>query len=294
MEYLKIIVQCDDTTILEENLEEYCKSIATMGVVGYEIDNMEDILKLSFTRWQLNLVPMELTFGDLLNVVSNLCILFKIKLMESKVITDNTNYLLQKSDNDIFYFNNVCVYNHMEDFVNHGYDNLIPIYISQGMGFGTGKHETTSLCIFLIEYLHSKNIKFEVALDLGCGSGILSLVISKLFNIPVTASDIDDLAIYAAKEAFNANGVNIETIISDGFNGINNVEYSLIVANILMNPLLEMKNSLYDHLQSDGYLIVSGFLDNQLSTILNELMGVGFRLLKILQKDVWCAVLFIK
>lgn len=119
-------------------------------------------------------------------------------------------------------------------------DGVIPIRIEAGLAFGTGHHETTTLCLGVLSDLSHR--KFSRVLDLGSGTGLLAIGAAKLWKRPVLASDIDPVAVEVIDENARANGVGplVKSVVADGL--IHPVlaaaaPCDLIMANILAGPL---------------------------------------------------------
>ncbi len=181
------------------------------------------------------------------------------------------------------------------------YDGEIPkgiksIKIDAGMAFGTGEHETTSNCLKALSEL-SQN-KYINCLDMGCGSGILAIAMAKSWPNQITAVDIDKQAIRVTEENIHINKVGfITTGQSNGYKSKlveKNAPYQLITANILANPLIEMANDAYKHLQKDGILILAGFLNDQMENVLNAHLKQGFILIQTISEEHWPALMLKK
>ena len=166
------------------------------------------------------------------------------------------------------------------------------ILINPGMGFGTGSHETTYLCLkFLDEFSKGP----ERCLDFGCGSGILGIAAIKLFNSKVDFVDVSKEALENCHENlilnFKENSLQGSSIIiRDRF--IPKKEYDLIFANILEVVLLAERDSILGCLKSKGKLIISGLLNEQKDEFLLKFNSSGS--LKILESKSmgdWCAIL---
>ncbi|WP_341792490.1 50S ribosomal protein L11 methyltransferase [Rickettsia endosymbiont of Gonocerus acuteangulatus] len=142
--------------------------------------------------------------------------------------------------------------------------------IEASRAFGTGNHETTSGCIEALEYL--KAIKANKILDIGTGSGILSFIAKKLWNeAEILACDIDDASVEIAKENASFNNSNIkfyqntsENILLDSYY---NSKFDLVISNILALPLIKLSTQISNLMNKNGYLVLSGFLDNQLADV---------------------------
>jgi ribosomal protein L11 methyltransferase len=141
---------------------------------------------------------------------------------------------------------------------------VIPIRIEAGLAFGTGHHETTTLCLSLLSALAKKH-HFSRALDLGCGTGLLAIGAAKLWRKPVFASDIDPVAVQVTRENAAANEVSplVRAIVADGLENPAlgaGAPYDLIVANILAGPLTRLAPAIASALARNGVLILSGLL----------------------------------
>jgi ribosomal protein L11 methyltransferase len=129
-------------------------------------------------------------------------------------------------------------------------DGLLPVVVDPGQAFGTGAHPTTQLCLrFLLEHVPVS------LLDLGCGSGVLSIAAAKLGYRPVVALDLDAAAVEAARANADANDVAIEVrradVLSDRL-----PDAELALANIAAEPLLEVAGRIEaPELVASGYLV---------------------------------------
>ena len=135
----------------------------------------------------------------------------------------------------------------------------ISIDITPGMAFGTGTHATTKLCIRALEERLKK--KELLVLDVGTGSGILSIAAARLGAAEVLGLDIDGVAIQNARENVMQNRVSDIVKIRKGSIGDVREKFDMIVANIDPRRLRRMRKPLIHHLKSGGFLILSGILE---------------------------------
>ena len=145
----------------------------------------------------------------------------------------------------------------------------ILIQIDPGMAFGSGRHSTSILCLELLE----ENIKGgENVLDIGTGSGILSIGAVKLGAARVLAVDVDERAVFVAKENFQSNNVDDKAFVlcSDGLNSVNG-KYEIIVVNISAKIIVYIIPLLTPYLNPNGKLILSGILDTEAFQIQEKL-----------------------
>lgn len=147
------------------------------------------------------------------------------------------------------------------------------IIINPSLAFGTGSHPTTKMCIkFLAEVIEGG----EKLLDLGCGSAILAICAEKLGASSILAVDIDEIALKEAEKNIKRNRckkIKLAKTIGDDSN------FDLIVCNILLNTIIELKDKIYQSLKRDGKLILSGILKDQTDEIL-EAFSSDFKLLR--------------
>jgi ribosomal protein L11 methyltransferase len=156
-------------------------------------------------------------------------------------------------------------------------DGLVPVVVDPGLAFGTGAHPTTQLCLrFLLEH---EPISL---LDLGCGSGVLSIAGAKLGYAPVTAFDLDDAAVAATRANAEVNSVELRVerrdVLSDPLPSA-----GLALANIASEPLTKVAPRV-----ESAELVASGYLVSE------ELELEGWRLVERKELQGWVADLFQK
>ncbi len=170
----------------------------------------------------------------------------------------------------------------------------IPIRIDPGMAFGTGTHPTTQLCLTLLEdYLHID----EPVLDVGCGSGILSIAALKLGASHAFGVDTDTDAIAAAEENAIINNVADQSTYAVG--SVEKIKAGcfpiwrapIVLSNILAPILLRLLDAgLGDLVLSDGVLLLSGILEEQFPKLRAALHHLGFRIQEKRQIKDWIAI----
>ena len=170
------------------------------------------------------------------------------------------------------------------------------IYIYPGMGFGTGSHETTFLCLKLFtENLLSERI--ENALDFGSGSGILGLSVFKFFpDARVDFYDIDPEAnknCYQNAETNSLQDKSFRLLLPEVRSRLQK-EYDVVFANILESILMLEKDQLIAHTKIGGSLILSGLLKPQAKGIIESYSKSGMTLISHLEKGDWAAIMFRK
>lgn len=165
----------------------------------------------------------------------------------------------------------------------------IPIVIPPGMAFGTGTHATTKLCIQALESRLKK--KGLSVLDVGVGSGILSITAAKLGAKEVWGIDIDEVSVKVARENVNQNSVSDIVRIRKGTIGNIRKRFDVVVANIDLKNLMKMRKSLLRHLKSQGSLILSGVLEGDEDRLCQHYLGTGlFQRAKVAQEEGWVCI----
>ncbi len=165
-----------------------------------------------------------------------------------------------------------------------GYINIL---IDPALSFGTGHHESTSSCL---ELLGETIAKDKTLLDVGCGSGILSIAAYKL-GAKVDLSDSDEMSIESAKNNFKLNGAHYNEIWVGSANKAK-TSYDVVVANIVADVLIMISKDLKNTLKRDGVLILSGILDKYLDNVLSKFDE--FKTIKIIKKKEWRTLLLSK
>ena len=161
-----------------------------------------------------------------------------------------------------------------------------PVYIEPGMAFGTGNHETTSMCIELMQDLELKD---KTVLDMGCGSGILGIAAAVLGAGAVVLSDIDPQA--AEASAYNAelNKVSDKCKIILGDLNTDSCKADLVIANITADVLLRLRDQMNDLLKPDGAVIISGIINSRGGEIDGAYRGL-FGIASKLWRGAWQAL----
>lgn len=164
----------------------------------------------------------------------------------------------------------------------------IVIELDPGMAFGTGSHETTMMCTEALDkYVRDDSIVFDV----GCGSGILSIVAAKLGAKSVTGIDLDETCVKVSKENVDNNKVSELVDIKLG-NLLDVIEgkATIIVANIIAEIIVEMTSDLKEYLESDGIFICSGIISEKINMVKNALLEKGFNILEVKENNGWACI----
>lgn len=172
----------------------------------------------------------------------------------------------------------------------------VVLQIDPGHIFGTGTHETTQLCITLLErYLQKEN----TMLDIGCGSGILSIAGLLLGAKEADAIDIDPNAIKIAYENSDRNQIDRaryhvaagdvleDTAVQDMYKGKN---YDVVVANIVADIIIALTKQVPDYIKQAGIFVCSGIIVERKQDVLDALAAAKFSVVEVVEKASWAAI----
>ncbi|MHA6250931.1 50S ribosomal protein L11 methyltransferase [Oceanobacillus sp. CAU 1775] len=167
-------------------------------------------------------------------------------------------------------------------------DEII-IELDPGMAFGTGTHPTTMLSIQALEKYMSGN---ELILDVGCGSGILSIAAAKLGADTVYAYDLDEIAVKSSKANIAENDLSNKIIVQQN-NLLNDIhkQADLIVANILAEIIVKFVDDAWENLKNNGIFITSGIIQDKKQLVLDELVKQGFEVIEIKELEDWVSII---
>ena len=281
LDYGSTGVAIEDPTTLEENLHDDFGTIVELSPTDYpEVGVVVKgyINELNFDNETFNRFKDELVqLGKNINIGE----FFKI---ETTTIQDSD---WENSWKDYFDILNIgekfVIVPTWREYENE--EGKYVINIDPGMAFGTGGHETTSLCIKNLE----KYVKpHDNVIDVGCGSGILSIAASYLTDGSLKAVDLDKLAVDVSRENFALN--NLENRIEVEEASLLTKEtkkYDVIVANILAHIIELMLEDAYKLLEDGGYFITSGIIKDKKDELLEKMLKQGFKLVEETSDNEW-------
>lgn len=194
-----------------------------------------------------------------------------------------------------FYVDDILIIPSWEEVKAEDADKMI-IHIDPGTAFGTGMHETTQLCMRqLKKYVTSET----ELLDVGTGSGILSIVALKLGAKHAAGTDLDPCAITATRENLEVNNipegamdVMIGNIIDDKEvqDAVGYEKYDIVVANILADVLVPLTPVIVNHLKPGGVYITSGIIDDKEEVVKEAVLAAGLELVEVTYQGEWVSV----
>ena len=281
LDYGSTGVAIEDPTTLEENLHDDFGTIVELsptdfpdvGVIVKGYINELNFDDETFTRFKGELEQL----GQNINIGE----FFKI---ETTTIKDSD---WENSWKDYFDILNIgekfVIVPTWREYENE--ENKYVINIDPGMAFGTGGHETTSLCIKNLE----KYVKpHDDIIDVGCGSGILSIAASYLTDGEIKAVDLDKLAVDVSRENFALNNLENRIAVEEASLLTKETKkYNVIVANILAHIIELMLDDAYKLLEDGGYYITSGIIKDKKDELLEKMLKRGFKLVEETSDNEW-------
>ncbi len=164
------------------------------------------------------------------------------------------------------------------------------VKLDNNMAFGTGEHETTSMCVELLQKYVTPE---SVCIDVGCGSGILGISAVKLGARFAYLTDIDAVAVESAKHNARLNGVT-EKVLIDRSNLLDDssLKGDIMLANITADILENLAPSIPNNLKAGGTLILSGIIDSKLNRVIDVYSAQGLKLVEKVKKGEWNALAF--
>lgn len=299
MEWIEIVIEaCPER---EEHVENVLYNV---GAQGLAIEDPNDIIELSKKEGDWDYIDLEL-----LEMEKDI-ITIKAYFQETEDLPEKIENIRRKVPNCIVNVNkvdptiwedswkkyykplkigkNIIIKPSWEDYDKDEEDLII--HLDPGMAFGTGTHETTKMCVISLEDFIKKD---DIVYDIGCGSGILSIVSAKLGAGKVIGVDLDPMSVRIGKENVVLNNVEDKVQIFKG-NLFNNLDIDekadLIVANIIAEVIIGMSKNIGQYLKKQGIFITSGIILDKIPLVEEALRSNGFKIKKTNIQGEWACV----
>lgn len=299
------------TVNVEGKYTEQAAAIANMTVpYGIYIEDYSDLEQGAWDIAHIDLIDEELVAKDRENSIIHIYIsecdnaAEALEFLKERFTAENIPFVLGSlgvSDNDWNenwkkYFHTteigdrLAVVPSWEKYENK--NNRVCLNIDPGAAFGTGTHATTSLCLALLE--NYVNAETEM-LDIGTGSGILSIASVLLGAKNAVGVDIDAQSVKTAKENAQINKIadKCEFLVGDLADKVSG-KYNVVCANIVADVIIKLFDDVERFLAKDGVFITSGIIDIRKADVLKKAEEMGFETVEECYKDNWCAFVFKK
>lgn len=301
MKWIEVSVNID-----KKNEEIVSEIFYGIGAKALEIKDDNDLIDLSNRKedWDFFGIDLEGINLDKVNIKSyfseeediDRILIFLKENIEEK----NLGSISTKEIDDEDYLNNwkkyfkpfkigenIIIKPSWEDYQEKEKD--IVIDIDPGMAFGTGTHETTSLCIEALEKYIKKG---DRVFDIGCGSGILSIVSAKLGAEKIVAIDLDPACVRISKENISKNNLEDKVEIKHGdLMEVLEGKADVIVANIIAEVILMITDDISDYLKKDGIFISSGIILDKKDQVIEALEKNNFKIEEEKIQGEWVSII---
>lgn len=276
----RILINSDN----ESALSNY---FISLGAVAITTEPVEALYEAAHHYCQLVVLFNDETIVETMNAI--LPILASQDLIEDYAFHQHDDSIdwvaeTQKEFAPILIGDRLCIASDKQELLEQ---ERVTVVLDPGSAFGTGTHPTTYLCLAWLE----KNIRGgESLIDYGCGTGVLSIAALKLGAKQVIAVDIDDLAITATEINATLNSISPDQLAAVKCLPELISQVDIIVCNIIINPLVTFAQQFANYLRSDGILVLSGMLVEQIDEVV-EAFSSQFQLISHDHYDEWARVI---
>lgn len=226
---------------------------------------------------------------DILPVIEQLKLLLPVKAKTEIITVEQSDWAnnWKKYYKPVRVGKNIVIKPSWEQYDKKETDVIVEL--DPGMAFGTGTHETTRMCMELLE----RFVKPDTSvLDVGCGSGILSITSLLLGAKNAVGVDIDPVAVSVAIENGERNNFTAPRYVIKKGNLVDEIEgkYDIAVANIVADAIIMLCPDVLPFIKDDGYFICSGIIEDRIEDVKEKLTNEGYIIQEILQQGEWCAM----
>lgn len=268
---------------IEEDILNKTYNNEMVTIKGYfpETKNVDELIKL---------------ISDKISGISEYIETGKVKIEYSELYEDDWANNWKAYYKPFNITDNVIIKPTWEDYSTS--NSSILIEMDPGMAFGTGTHETTRMCARLLEkFIESE----DNVIDVGSGSGILSIISAKLGAKNIIAMDIDEDAVNATKNNCRINNVCNKVKVFEGtLDSFSNVEKyfnyekaDVVVANIIADVIINLCEAVRLYVKRKGLFIASGIIKDKKDSVLSKYFENGFQCKQIVEDGEWVAIVFI-
>ena len=266
MPWLRLTLECQDQHV--EALSELFEQFSAIAVSKEAVSDEEHFAGVAEdpVYWKRTavsaLLDASIDMDILLACARNRIGTENLLSKQVELIQDNNWLEAHKAEHaELVFADRLCVH---PEWVEPSRDYPFKLVLEPGLAFGSGRHDTTSLCL---EWLASNELSGKTLLDYGCGSGILALCAAVLGASHVSAVDIDEQALSATRDNAQNNRLEDRIDVQHG-DSKDLAMVDILVANILLNPLLDLAPRISKLVRQQGQLVLSGILAVQVEQCL--------------------------
>jgi ribosomal protein L11 methyltransferase len=276
-----------------EDPNEIRREIAKPNSLDYADDEFlsslgDDVVIKVYFPGEVNIIEMTDLIKEKINYISNFLVVGEGYKDFKDVDDEDWSTSWKKYYKPVRISERVTIKPTWEEYISA--EGEVVVELDPGMAFGTGTHETTQMCARLLEQRLKAG---DTVIDVGCGTGILSIIASKLGAGQIEAIDIDDIAVRVAKENCEINNVSHNVNVSKGvLKDINIKKVDLIVANIIANVIIDISELVPYYVGANGYFVASGIIRERKQEILDLYRSKGFTCETALELGEWVAIVF--
>ena len=285
-----LLIELGAQGVAIEDSADYLGEVGRYGELFPEVEQSDTIEIKAYYPETVNIIELKQALQEKLTELADFLELGQIQLGSSELAEEDWADNWKKYFEPARVTHDLTIVPSWTDYA-AGPDEKI-IKLDPGMAFGTGTHPTTKMSLFALEQVLRGG---ETVLDVGTGSGVLSIASSLLGAKDIYAYDLDEVAVHVAKENINLNPHmdNIHVAAGDLLRGVE-IEADVIVANILADILIHLTEDAYRLVKDEGYLIMSGIISDKWDLVRESAEAAGFFLETHMIQGEWNACVFKK